>query len=159
MKNIIQYAFTSLWIIAVAVALYVSRNWNSTTALFPHSVGYPLLALLVAILVVDILKARRRKEKGETESDEDRKFLHDNRWMMLYLGWLLGFAFLVWAIGMLYAIPVYVFSYMTLQGKYSWLKAAIYAVAASALVFTLFQFVFKVAWPEGELLIMFNLGN
>jgi hypothetical protein len=151
MKNIIQYAFTSLWIIAVAAALYVSRNWNSTTALFPHSVGYPLLVLLVVILVVDILKARRRKEKGETESDEDRKFLHDNRWMMLYLGWLLGFAFLVWAIGMVFAIPIYVFSYMTLQGKLNWLKSILYAAAASALVFTLFQFAFKVAWPEGAL--------
>ena len=67
MKNIMQYAFTSLWIIAVAVALYVSRNWNSTTALFPHSVGFPMLALLVVILVVDIRKGRRQKEKGETE--------------------------------------------------------------------------------------------
>jgi len=153
MKNIIQYAFTSLWIIAVAVALYVSRNWNSTTALFPHSVGYPLLALLVIILVVDIRKARRRKEKGETESDEDRKFLHDNRWMMLYLGWLLGFAFLVWAIGMVYSIPIYIFSYMTLQGKLGWLKSAVYAVLASVLVFTLFQYVFGVVWPEGELLM------
>ena len=159
MTNIIRYAFTSLWIIALAVALYGSRNWNSTTALFPHAVGFPILAVLVVILVVDIRKGRRRKEKGETESDEDRKFLHDNRWMMLYLGWLLGFAFLVWAIGMVYAIPIYVFSYMTLQGKYGWLKAAIYAVAASALVFTLFQFVFKVAWPAGELLMMFNSGN
>jgi len=58
---------------------------------------------------------------------------------------------------MVYAIPIYVFSYMTLQGKYGWLKAALYAVAASALVFTLFQFVFKVAWPKGELLIMLGL--
>jgi hypothetical protein len=157
MKNIIQYAFTSLWIILVAVALYASRNWNSTTSLFPHSVGDPLLGMLVAILVVDILKARRQKEKGETESDEDRKFLHDNRWMMLYLGWLLGFAFLVWTIGMVYSIPIYVFSYMTLQGKYSWLKSAIYAAAASALVFILFQIAFKVAWPQGELFIMLGL--
>jgi hypothetical protein len=157
MKNIIQYAFTSLWIILVAIALYVSRNWNSTTALFPQSVGFPILAVLIVTLVVDILKARRRKEKGETESDADRKFLHDNRWMMLYLGWLLGFAFLVWAIGMVYAIPIYVFSYMTLQGKYGWLKSALYAAAASALVFTLFQFVFKVAWPKGELISILNL--
>jgi hypothetical protein len=154
MKNTIQYVFTSLWIILVAVALYASRNWNSTTSLFPHSVGYPLLALLVAILVVDIRKARRQKAKGETESDDDRKFLHDNRWMMLYLGWLLGFAFIVWAIGMAYAVPIYVFSYMKLQGKYSWLKSAIYAAACSALVFILFQFAFKVAWPQGELFIV-----
>jgi phosphatidylserine synthase len=144
MTNIIQYAFTSLWIIAVAVALYGSRNWNSTTALFPHAVGFPILALLVVILAVDIRK-------------EDKEFLTKNRWMILYLGWLVGFAFLIWAIGMVYSIPIYLFSYMTIQGKYSWLKSGIYAAAATALVFILFQYVFGAAWPEGELLIMLGL--
>jgi len=157
MKNILQYAFTLLWIIAVAVALYVSRNWNSTTALFPHAVGFPILALLVAILVVEIQKGRRQKEKGETEADDDREFSVKNRAMTLYLGWLLGFAFLVWAIGMVYSIPVYIFSYMTIQGKYHWLKSGIYAVAATALVFILFQYAFGVAWPEGELIYMLGL--
>jgi hypothetical protein len=154
MTNIIQYAFTSLWIIAVAVALYGSRNWNYTTALFPHAVGFPILALLVVILAVDIRKGRRRKEKGATE---DKEFLTKNRWMILYLGWLVGFAFLIWAIGMVYSIPIYLFSYMTIQGKYSWLKSGIYAAAATALVFILFQYVFGAAWPEGELLIMLGL--
>ncbi len=46
MKNIVSYTFTSLWIIALAMALYVSRNWNSTTALFPQSVGIPMLVLV-----------------------------------------------------------------------------------------------------------------
>ena len=154
MTNIIQYAFTSLWIIAVAVALYVSRNWNSTTALFPHAVGFPILALLVVILAVDIRKGRRQKEKGETE---DKEFLTKNRWMVLYLGWLVGFAFLVWAIGMVYSIPIYLFSYMTIQGKFSWLKSGIYAAAATAFVFILFQYAFGAAWPQGELLIMLGL--
>ena len=77
--------------------------------------------------------------------------------MVLYLGWLLGFALLVWAIGMMYAIPIYVFSYMTLQGKFGWLKSALYAAAATALIFLLFQYVFHVAWPQGELLIILNL--
>jgi phosphatidylserine synthase len=154
MTNIIQYAFTSLWIIAVAVALYVSRNWNPTTALFPHAVGFPILALLVVILAVDIRKGRRQKEKGETE---DKEFLTKNRWMILYLGWLVGFAFLIWAIGMVYSIPIYLFSYMMIQGKYSWLKSGIYAVAATALVFILFQYAFSVAWPEGAFLRILNL--
>jgi len=154
MTNIIQYAFTSLWIIAVAVALYVSRNWNSTTALFPHAVGFPILALLVVILAVDIRKGRRQKEKGETE---DKEFLTKNRWMILYLGWLVGFALLIWAIGMLYSIPIYLFCYMTIQGKYSWLKSGIYAAAATAVVFILFQYAFSAAWPQGELLILLGL--
>jgi len=143
-----------MWIIALAVALYVSRNWNPTTALFPHAVGFPVLALLVVILVVDIRKGRRRKEKGEAE---DREFLTKNRWMTLYLGWLVGFALLIWAIGMVYSIPIYLFSYMTIQGKYGWLKSGLYAVGATAFVFLLFQYAFRVSWPQGELLVMLGL--
>ena len=77
--------------------------------------------------------------------------------MILYLGWLVGFAFLVWAIGMVYSIPIYMFSYMTIQGKYGWLKSGIYAAAATAFVFILFQYAFSVAWPEGELISMLGL--
>ena len=154
MTNIIQYVFTSLWIIALAFALYVSRNWNPTTALFPHAVGFPILALLVVILVVDIRKGRRRKEKGEAE---DKEFFTKNRWMTLYLGWLVGFALLIWAIGMVYSIPIYLFSYMTLQGKYGWLKSGLYAVGATAFVFVLFRYAFSVAWPEGALLSLLGL--
>ena len=154
MTNIIQYAFTCLWIIALAVALYVSRNWNPTTALFPHAVGFPILALLVVILVVDIRKGRRRKEKGEAE---DKEFFTKNRWMTLYLGWLVGFALLIWAIGMVYSIPIYLFSYMTLQGKYGWLKSGLYAVGAAAFVFILFRYAFSVAWPEGALISLLGL--
>ena len=154
MTTIIQYVFTSLWIIALAVALYVSRNWNPTTALFPHAVGFPILALLVVILVVDIRKGRRRKEKGEAE---DKEFLTKNRWMTLYLGWLVGFALLIWAIGMVYSIPIYLFSYMTIQGKYGWLKSGLYAAGATAFVFLLFQYAFRVSWPQGELLVMLGL--
>ena len=154
MTNIIQYAFTCLWIIALAVGLYVSRNWNSTTALFPHAVGFPILALLVVILVVDIRKGRRQKKKEEAE---DKEFLTKNRWMLLYLGWLAGFAFLIWVIGMVYSIPIYLFSYMTIQGKYSWLKSGLYAVGATAFVFILFRYAFSVAWPEGELISLLGL--
>jgi phosphatidylserine synthase len=154
MTNIIRYAFTSLWIIALALALYISRNWNSTTALFPHAVGFPILAVLVLIFVVDIGKGRRRKEEEEAE---DREFLTKNRWMILYLGWLVGFALLIWAVGMVYSIPIYIFSYMTLQGKYSWLKSGIYAAAATVFIFLLFQYAFSVAWPEGVLVSLLGL--
>ena len=158
MKNILQYTFTSLWIIALAIALYVSRNWNSTTALFPQAVGFPMLALLVAILVVDIKKGQRQKENAKA-ADDDREFSFKNRSMTIYLSWLVGFAVLVWAVGLVYSVPIYIFSYMKIQGKYSWLKSAIYAAVTTAFIVVLFQYAFKVSWPEGDLLSILGLGN
>jgi hypothetical protein len=150
MKHIVSYIFTSLWIVGVAIALYVAQGWNATTALFPKSVGYPMLALLAIILALDVRKTLRRKAQGDW-SEEEKAFPARNKAMVLYLGWLVGFAVLVWAIGVLYAMPLYIFCYMKLQGKYGALKALLYAAATTGFIFLLFQYAFRVSWPEGAL--------
>lgn len=156
MKRIMGYVFTSLLIIAVAIGLYLSRNWNSTTALFPRAVCIPMLAVLVAILAVDIQKGRRQKEKEATE-DDDREFPAITGRTVKYFCWLVGFGVLIWAIGIVYSIPIYVFSYMKTLGKQSWLKSGLYAAGATAVIYILFEFAFHVAWPEGELIYMLGL--
>jgi len=153
-KSIMQYGFTLLLIIAVAVALYASRNWNATTALFPQAVGFPMLALLVAVFAMDIKKGRRGKENGET--DGDRKFSTATGLTLLYLAWLAGFVVLAWAIGLLYSIPIYIFTYMKIQGRISWLQCGVYGVAATVFVY-IFGYMFQMVWPEGTLLNILNL--
>jgi hypothetical protein len=149
MNRIMQYGFTLLLIIAVAVALFVSRKWNATTALFPQAVGFPMLALLVVVLAMEIGKERRRRENRQT--DGDRRFAAGSGLMVLYLTWLVGFIALAWAIGLLYSIPVYVLTYMKIQGKYSWLTSGIYAAGATIFVL-LFGYAFQMGWPVGALL-------
>lgn len=151
MKRIMQYGFTLLLIIAVAVALYTSQKWNATTALFPRAVGFTMLALLVAVLVMDIKKGRDRKENGKADGDGDKKFSAETGLTLLYLAWLAGFVALAWAIGLLYSIPFYVFIYMKIQGRISWLQCGVYAVAATVFVY-IFGYMFQMAWPEGALL-------
>jgi hypothetical protein len=151
MKRIMQYGFTSLLIIAVAIGLYESRKWNATTALFPQAVGFPMLALLVAILAADIKQGRRRKEKEETDGKGDRKYSAATGLTLLYLAWLAGFIVVAWAIGLVYSIPIYIFTYMKIQGKYSWLQSGVYAVAATAFAI-FFAYLLQMAWPEGALL-------
>jgi hypothetical protein len=157
MKRIMGYVFTSLLIIAVAIGLYLSRNWNSTTALFPRAVCIPMLAVLVAILAVDIKQGQRQKKNGETDGDGDREFSAITSRTVKYFGWLVGFGVLIWAIGIVYSIPIYVFSYMKTLGKQSWLKSGLYAAGATAVIYILFEFAFHVAWPEGALLSMLGL--
>jgi hypothetical protein len=157
MKRIMSYVFTSLLIIAVAIAFYQSRHWNATTALFPRAVCIPFLGLLVAILVVDIKRGRRQTTNGETDGDGDGEFSALTARTVKYFGWLVGFGVLIWAIGMVYSIPVYVFSYLKIVGKQSWLNSGLYAAGAVAVIYILFQYIFSVSWPEGALLSMLGL--
>jgi hypothetical protein len=157
MKRILQNGFTSLLIIAVAAGLYVARGWNPTTALFPRVIGFPMLALLMAILAGDIRRGRRQKENAETDGNGDIEFSAEIGRTSIYLVWLIGFGVLIWAIGIVYSIPIYVFGYLKIIGKYSWLKSGIYAAAATAVIVILFEYVFHVAWPEAAFLSIVNL--
>jgi hypothetical protein len=154
MKNRVQYVFTSLLIIAVAVGLYAAKGWNSTTALFPRVVGFPMLALTIAILAVDIKKGRRQDNDGEGNGNAE--FITTTGRMVRYFGWLIGFVVLIWAIGIVYSIPIYIFSYMKIEGRYGWFKCGTYAVVMTAFIAILFDYVFGVAWPEGVLLSILN---
>jgi hypothetical protein len=155
MKNILQYGFTSFFIIMIAVCLYLAKDWNSATALFPRAVGFPMLVLMIVILARDIKNGRRRDKDGKTADDVE--FIKKTGRMARYLAWLIGFIILTWAIGIDYTIPIYIFSYMKIEGKYGWLKCGIYAAATTAFTFILFEYVFRVAWPEGALFGILNL--
>jgi hypothetical protein len=152
MKNILKISFTSLIIIATAAALYAAKDWNSITSLFPRVVGFPMLALAIVILVVEIQQLRKdNKKKKNTDSKESTSFNRTVKSSVLLLGWLVGFVLLIWAIGINYAIPIYIFSYMKIQGKYGWLKSAIFAIVTGAFIYALFNLVFRVVWPQGAI--------
>jgi len=150
-----QCGFTSFFIIMIAVCLYMAKDWNSATALFPRVVGFPMLVLMIAILAIDIKNGRRQDKNGKT--DDDVEFKKKTGRMVKYLGWLIGFVVLIWAIGIVYSIPIYIFSYMKIEGKYGWLKCGIYAAGTTVFITILFEYVFRVAWPEGALLRILNL--
>ena len=150
-----RYGFTSFFIIMIAVCLYMAKDWNSATALFPRVVGFPMLVLMIAILAIDIKNGRRQDKNGKT--DDDVEFKKKTGRMVKYLGWLIGFVVLIWAIGIVYSIPIYIFSYMKIEGKYGWLKCGIYAAGTTVFITILFEYVFRVAWPEGALLRILNL--
>ena len=154
MEKTMRYGFTSLVILMTAVGMYLAGGWNSTTGLFPRAIGYPMIVLVLVILAMDIKKDRNHK--GETEAvKKDDGFASLNLRVLRYFGWLTGFALLAWGVGITYTIPVYIFGYMKVEGKFGWLKSAIYAVIAAAFIHILFVQVFRVGWPKGVLLSLF----
>ncbi len=149
MRQVMQFGFTLACIIVLAVCLFVAQGWNSTTALFPRVIGYPILVLLIVILVMDIVKERRLVQ--EDKSEQDAAFKKFNLNMIKYFGWLIGFVVLMWLVGIVYTVPVFIFSYMKREGRYTWLASLSSAVAMTVFIVVFFQYLFKVAWPEGVL--------
>ena len=77
--------------------------------------------------------------------------------MVRYFGWLIGFVVLIWAIGFVYSIPIYIFTYLKMEARYRWLKCGIYAAGTTAFIAILFDYVFRIAWPDGTLLGILNV--
>ena len=155
MKNIMQYGFNLFFIVMIPVCLYLAKDWNSMTSLFPRVVGIPMLVLMIIILAIDF-KSGLGEDKSEA-ADKALKFKTRHIRMIKYFAWLVGFVVLTWAIGIQYTIPIYIFSYMKVEGKYSWLKCGIYAVATTVFITILFVYIFRVAWPEGALFRILNI--
>lgn len=138
-----------------AVGLYTAKDWPPMTALFPRLIAFPMLAVVIAIFVLELIMGRRQDNDGE--ADDDVEFNTTTLRMIRYFTWLIGFVVLIWAIGIEYTIPIYIFSYMKIEGKYGWLKCGVYAVTTTVFISLLFEYAFRVAWPEGALLRALNL--
>lgn len=155
MKEKLNYIFTSFVILAIAIGLVESRDWNSTTALFPRVIGIPALGLCIAVLVMSI--RRGRQQKSEQEKKTNPEFSRSVKIAIILFAWIIGFILLIWTIGINIAIPVYVLSYMKVQGKYRWLSSTITAAGVSGFVYLVFNVVFRIAWPESLIQRLFGL--
>ena len=149
MKNIGQCIFTFLVLVLVSIGLYIGRDWNTTTILFPQFIGFPVIGMATVSLVLDIVKLWR----GRAGKAVDREStITAARGILAIFGWLIGFIIVTWVIGFIFAVPIFVFAFMKVQGKYSWIKSIIYAAIAGAFVYIVFVLVFRVVWPKGILI-------
>ena len=149
MKRRLELAFTLSVLGAVSWGLYAGRGWNATTALFPRAVGFPMLFLLIGILGMGIVKGRNGKPD---DVDADSAFRETAARMARYFGWLLGFVVAIWAMGISFAIPVYILAYMKIEGRYGWRACVTYASVTAGLITVVYSYLFRVAWPEGAVL-------
>lgn len=68
-----------------------------------------------------------------------------------YLAWFVAFVALFLLFGVLIAVPVWLFTFIRLAARESWLRAVIGAVAMTALIFLLAAFL-ALAMPHGVLI-------
>ena len=114
--------------IVAAYAVYAASRWPPKAALFPLTMGIPLLVLALVQVVVELRDPPAREDQGLA-----------NRRSSAVFAWMAGFIALVLLFGFPIAVPVFVLSYLVVASREGWLLSAVLAAAAWGAFHLLFQ--------------------
>jgi hypothetical protein len=65
----------------------------------------------------------------------------------MFFGWMAGFMLLMWMIGLIPAVPIFIVSYMRLEGGEKWRIVIPMAVAVVLLIYVVFDQLLAIPWP------------
>ena len=143
-----------LFLIAVAgYAIHSALHWTFKAKLFPLAVSIPILILVTIQLVLDLL--------GKTETREgpamDLELAADvppevarRRVIGIFL-WIAGFILLVYLLGFPVAVPLFMVSYLSLQGGIRWWQTVGLTAVAWGFFYVVFQRIVHLQFEDGLL--------
>ena len=133
-----------------AVFLLVGYRYPPLARQFPVTVAWVMLVLAgldIASRIDSPIGAalKNRLDRGGAAREETA-----SHWAQLAGGaWLAGFAVMLWLIGVLYAVPLYVFASLRLRGHRPWLRCLLVAAASTAIVWLLFSAALRIELYRG----------
>jgi hypothetical protein len=65
----------------------------------------------------------------------------------MFFGWMAGFMLLMWIIGLIPAVPIFIISYMRLEGREKWRIVIPMAAAVVLLIYVVFDQLLAIPWP------------
>jgi hypothetical protein len=122
-------AFFSLALgVVAAYAVYAALRWPPKAALFPLTMGIPLLVLALALTLVEL---RHPANRGQPPGAGRRTFT--------VFAWMGTFIVLVLLAGFPIAVPLFVFSYLVVESREGWGLSIALAAAAWGVFHLLFE--------------------
>ena len=147
-----QRSLFSLLLMAVAAyAVVAARHWSFKASLFPLATGIPLFVLAGTQLILELFG------RGETTSGPavELEFSADvdpavaRKRVIGVLAWIAGFILLVFLVGFPVAVPVFIFSFLSLQSRVGWRLSFTLTAIAWLIFYGLFQWLLHVPFEEG----------
>ncbi len=149
-------AILTLLILAVFFGgVYTAGQWQYQARLFPWSIGIPALLLCVVQLGLDLFRI------GDSADGDDRAGMMDlpvDRGVPVSVvvhraantfGWIGGFFFVIWLVGFIITVPLFVFFYLTIQAKEKLSVSLIYTGCMLIFLLGLFHYILHIPWPAG----------
>ena len=136
----------------IAVALFESRNFGFRAGLFPWVIGIPTLFLALVQLAKDVIRPKEARETGhEALSPEAVR-----QRTISIIGWTVGCFLAIWLLGFSYAVPLFIFLYLKLEGREGWLMTLAVTFFSWLFFYMLFERLLNVPFPDPLLLSFFQ---
>lgn len=150
-----RLAFTIVILLILLWAFLAAWDWPSQARLFPLAVCIPTFVLCLFQLGRDLFM-----EQKQATAKEDRWIvdLPSKQGLPLPLVlrragniscWILGLLFSIWFVGFIISIPLFMWSYLIVQGRTKWWVALLYTALAQAFLLGIFHYTLHIHWIEG----------
>jgi putative tricarboxylic transport membrane protein len=151
----------SLFIIVVfVVALWQSLGFDFRTGLFPWAIGFPVLALTIVQLIVD-LTGKEGKSHGDHSEEAGPGLPMDvvNRRTLGIFGWIIGYFAAIWLLGFSVGVPLCTFIQLKIGFREKWPLSVVMTAFAWAFIYCLFDRVLHIPFPTGQLFLWLKLRS
>ena len=147
--------FTLLILLIFFGGVFTARQWQFQARLFPWTIGIPALLLCVAQLAMDLFRTT------ESDNSDDVSGLMDLpvdrgipvsvvvRRAVNSFGWIIGFMLVIWLIGFIISVPLFVLLYLLIQAREKLWVSLVYTGAMLIFLLGVFHQVLHIPWPPG----------
>ncbi|HET7197075.1 MAG TPA: tripartite tricarboxylate transporter TctB family protein [Burkholderiales bacterium] len=144
-----------LGLLIMAVSAYAAIGalaWPLKTRLFPLVISAPVFVLAtIEVLMVWLEGARFSQTKDFQRPPAEVPSSVAAPRSLRAAGWILGFFAAILLFGFLVAVPLFVFLYLKLQSRESWLFSALFTAAVGAVFYGLFDYALHLPFASGVL--------
>ncbi len=157
-----SFWFTLLLLIIALVVVSISFSYSERARLIPLAVG-----IVVSILAILVLIGERYPRlirgfdvsltdftKGDLEVERRMKAVSKRgvgTSVRTICAWIAGFFLLIYLVGFLIAIPVFVLLFLKIYGHIRWLNTLVVTIVTWGIIYAMFKLVMKVDLFKGIL--------
>lgn len=152
----VRLAMPVMFLVLFGGAVYMASGWRLEARLLPFVLGLPAIALTLLQVRRELVSTRSDGRSGLLETldvpvDEDISREELVRRALTAFGWFFGLIVGIWLLGMLVALPLFIFCYVLLQAHDRWWVAGGFALAFAVLLVVIFQNFLRVPFYHGLL--------
>lgn len=143
-------ALSILIMLMSGYGVFAATAWPWKAALFPLVIGIPLFCLAAAEALWTLF-GKPPVQAGEAKDFQLSIGKETGRRTLIAAAWILGFFAAIVLLGFPIAVPLFVFLYLRLQGKESWLVCILMTGAIWGIFYGLFDALLHLPFPAGWL--------